>query len=650
MNGNAIVKGNTATKGRGGGVFYEPTSNTTAGEVQMEGVTVSENTAGSTGGGVHIFRIGTVVFANVNVTDNRASIGGGVFNSNSGSLVQNDTLRISGNTARQYGYDQTSPGTTLRIASTGAISVATGFTLPNFALTLYDAFGALAKAGGSNYEVRVELKPTTAPTVRAQDPRMELRDGDARNLDAGATTFGGMRLFGSPGTYNLTFRLTSSPDVAITVPVVLIACESLGDHVIFMGTCVNEFSENKGLRYAFLALGALGEFLAVVVFITMFLYRDHDIIKASSPLFCSIIIGGCMVGYATIFTMVPTASDATCGLNVWFGHLAFTITFSALFAKNFRIMAIFNNRKMRQRLRATSDTFLLTIVAVVCAIVVIYLIIWSAVDLPTPVTKYDASKELLRHTCESNSSIWAVVLYAAEAGMLAWGVYLAWKTKSVPSKFRESKYIALAIWNITVIAAIILPLTYSIDQANPDTQFMLTCVGLFVATTGTLTLIFGPKAYMYIMDDKEAAHSGMTSMSGRTSSISRTSDDGTTSETGNELRFQTLQSEIDTSKVKYDQAVKENMDLWDQIDRLHRQVDQLQERVRQLTGGGEALVAPDEKYRATRADRSSIGRHTGATQAAQAAALSARASESPARPSDPTVSTQALITEVPDAE
>eukprot|EP01137_Pigoraptor_chileana_P024674 Opistho-2@92926 len=654
---NTLIDSNTATSGRGGGLFFERQTVNSTGNVAFNQVYISNNKAGTTGGGIHIYKMGEAFFANVTVTRNSADVGGGIFNSNPSSLVQNQSLVLFGNMASLYGTDKTSPGTTLKIKNllvSGDLSLPTGGTMPSFALELYDAYDVLAKSGGSNYEIKAELKAVTAPTVRPQDPALELRGSEARNLDGGKATFVGMRLFGSPGSYNLTFSVTNSPGVSITLPVTLVACESLGDNVIYQGSCVQVFSENQGLRNAFLALCAIGEVLAIVIFVFIVIYRSQDIIKASSPMFCSIIVAGCMLGYATVFTMVPTASNATCGLNIWFGHLAFTITFSALFAKNFRIMAIFNNRKMRQRLRATSDIFLLSIVAVVCSLCVIYLIIWSAVDIPERTAKFDASKNELRYTCESSSSVWAIVLYAAEAASLAWGVYLAWRTKAVPSKFRESKYIALSIWNITVIAVIILPLNYTVDQSNPDTQFLFTSVGLFVATTGTLVLIFGPKAYMYITQDTEAAKSGMTSAS-RTSSMSQGGSEGSTVDGQvNELRVQKMEMDNMELKNKYDTAVKENMDLWDQIDRLHRQVDQLQQRVRDLTGGGEDLVAPNETYRAARPNRSSLVRFSESGDAASGSASESKSikradsdtSSKPSRGSDALgVSSVALIVE-----
>ena len=53
---------------------------------------------------------------------------------------------------------------------------------------------------------------------------------------------------------------------------------------------------------------------------------------------------------------------------------------------------------------------------------------------------------IIAYTCESSSFSWAVGMYVIEAILLVYGAKLSWETSRVPSKFRESKHIALSIW------------------------------------------------------------------------------------------------------------------------------------------------------------------------------------------------------------
>ena len=102
ISGSATITGNTATDG--GGVYVESGKNTSnwnkgQGAVQINGGSITNNTATGNGGGVYINERGLLTITGGNVTDNTATVnGGGVyFNGESKKFNISGNINVTGN-------------------------------------------------------------------------------------------------------------------------------------------------------------------------------------------------------------------------------------------------------------------------------------------------------------------------------------------------------------------------------------------------------------------------------------------------------------------------------------------------------------------------------------------------------------------------
>ena len=102
ISGSATITGNTATDG--GGVYVESGKNTSnwnkgQGALQINGGSITNNTATGNGGGVYINERGLLTITGGNVTDNTATVnGGGVyFNGESKKFNISDNTNVTGN-------------------------------------------------------------------------------------------------------------------------------------------------------------------------------------------------------------------------------------------------------------------------------------------------------------------------------------------------------------------------------------------------------------------------------------------------------------------------------------------------------------------------------------------------------------------------
>jgi len=79
--------------------------------------------------------------------------------------------------------------------------------------------------------------------------------------------------------------------------------------------------------------------------------------------------------------------------------------------------------------------------------------------------------------------------------LLSYGSYLAFVTRNISSAFRESKYIAMSIYNIMICGVLILPIVF-IQDVGFLTAFYLRGFGIIFCCSFILGALFGPKLYV----------------------------------------------------------------------------------------------------------------------------------------------------------
>ncbi|CAL8362421.1 unnamed protein product [Arctogadus glacialis] len=135
-------------------------------------------------------------------------------------------------------------------------------------------------------------------------------------------------------------------------------------------------------------------------------------IKMSSPYMNNLIILGGMLSYASIFLfgldggfVSDKAFETLCTVRTWILIVGYTTAFGAMFAKTWRVHAIFKNAKMKKKI--IKDQKLLIIVGGMLLIDLCILICWQIVDpLKRTVEEYslEAPSSTTTTTTSSSSS------------------------------------------------------------------------------------------------------------------------------------------------------------------------------------------------------------------------------------------------------
>uniref|UniRef100_A0A670IXM3 Gamma-aminobutyric acid type B receptor subunit 2 n=1 Tax=Podarcis muralis TaxID=64176 RepID=A0A670IXM3_PODMU len=133
------------------------------------------------------------------------------------------------------------------------------------------------------------------------------------------------------------------------------------------------------------ALTILGMIMASAFLFFNIKNRNQKLIKMSSPYMNNLIILGGMLSYASIFLFGLDGSfvsektfETLCTVRTWILTVGYTTAFGAMFAKTWRVHAIFKNVKMKKKI--IKDQKLLVIVGGMLLIDLCILICWQVVD------------------------------------------------------------------------------------------------------------------------------------------------------------------------------------------------------------------------------------------------------------------------------
>ncbi|XP_038066081.1 gamma-aminobutyric acid type B receptor subunit 1-like [Patiria miniata] len=260
----------------------------------------------------------------------------------------------------------------------------------------------------------------------------------------------------------------------------------------------------------FTVLAVVGMGGTVLFLVINISYRNKRVIKMSCPNVNNVIAVGCFMCYVDVIVaglnqnyMSETVGNSVCLAQIWILPISFSLAFGGLFAKTWRVHVIFSNKTKRTKI---VDYHLFAIIGVVVAVDVIIISVWTAIDpsrlihttLSDQLDK-SADKIIVRMVdkCDSPDSprfLWIGIILCWKGILLMYGAVLAWETRKVTMpQLNDSKYIAVAIYNVAVPSIIVAPLVTFISSDMPGTSYILTASCIIFGTTVTNCLIFIPK-------------------------------------------------------------------------------------------------------------------------------------------------------------
>jgi hypothetical protein len=262
--------------------------------------------------------------------------------------------------------------------------------------------------------------------------------------------------------------------------------------------------------------------LALIVYTV--LMRARPAFKAATVEFCvgidfGLILISC-AGFAFATEPLGNAAGFICKSRVWLLALGYFIPFTLLFAKTYRLYRIFNNQKIKGQVLTTST--LAVFVLLIWLILLIFLSIWTIFDPPLPMTEINAGlstpfvENVVNPLCSINS--WTIISSFSAMLVVTLGcAVLAYRTRRLPSKYKEANQIFFCVFFLLVYSILIMPVNFLTTDINA--LALIRGVGCQFAALTIAVGLMGPKV---LHDERgEVVSSGGSATSGNSSKETR---------------------------------------------------------------------------------------------------------------------------------
>lgn len=252
---------------------------------------------------------------------------------------------------------------------------------------------------------------------------------------------------------------------------------------------------------------------AIASGIDLIVHWNSPVYRASSPIFCLIIlIGVIMACVAPILRIGTHNTTVSCMIPWWIIGLAYTAIFSCMLAKNWRVWRIFDSAHLKAV--AILDTDLLfKFVGVLLFVELAILGFWTGFDPLTPrlVGGDNLAYNERQMNCQSltGRSIGQGVFLSWNVMLLFPIAFISYRTRIAKEEYRENSAIALIVYaNIVLIITYIgvlfsTPFDYLI-------HFYLTGYGVWIIFFIVYIALFLPKHYrLYVLSSSSTSSSGV---------------------------------------------------------------------------------------------------------------------------------------------
>lgn len=234
--------------------------------------------------------------------------------------------------------------------------------------------------------------------------------------------------------------------------------------------------------------------------------RNHPVVRASQPFFLVMICIGAFIIGCTIFPMAlddgsldQKGIDRACMSIPWLITVGWTILFSGLFAKLWRLNRIHDSASRFRRVELKARDVLWPF-CVLLSVNTVILTVWTVADplLWKRIEKSDTESYGIC-TADTESSTWKVcfslvVLCNFVALILVnWEAY---KARKMNTEYSESKFIALSMLSYLQLFLVSIPTLFLVPD-NPRASFFVRSMIIVGLSMSVLLVLFVPKVYAW---------------------------------------------------------------------------------------------------------------------------------------------------------
>ena len=246
------------------------------------------------------------------------------------------------------------------------------------------------------------------------------------------------------------------------------------------------------IQQAFLALSVLFGAVVLAVMLVLLLLRRKPAVRAGSPLFLELIGVGMLMCIASV-PVYAYPSPTTCRLFPFLLTTGYILTLSSLFARLYRIRAVYTGASTAQRL--TDLTMLAPVLALLLMETLLNLV-WLIADPLTLVT-FDADTVLPYHQCSGPHAVpFIATSVAFNLLVAAYTTYLALRLRNVSDPTNDTKLMGAALYNLVLILVIAISLTWTASNTQTSHEdFLIPASAILWCCMVTAATSMAPKLY-----------------------------------------------------------------------------------------------------------------------------------------------------------
>ena len=239
----------------------------------------------------------------------------------------------------------------------------------------------------------------------------------------------------------------------------------------------------------------LGVITTVFIMVTFVLWRNHEIVKASSRELSGVLLTGLLLCNLLPVVFIALPSAPICTVRRFGVGFVFSLCYSALLVRTNRIFRIFN------RLKTTTQkpilispqsqlifTFLLVSVQVAIAA------IWLALEPPRTVIMYDGFEAELK--CGESPYISLCVSLAYNFVLLLLSCYYAFRSRNIPQNYNETKFINITLYSTVIIWLAFIPTYFGTAGLGTVYQTISLVLGVIFSAATAIGCFFMPKLFV----------------------------------------------------------------------------------------------------------------------------------------------------------
>lgn len=235
----------------------------------------------------------------------------------------------------------------------------------------------------------------------------------------------------------------------------------------------------------------------------MIKYWSTPIFRLASPVPLLMILLGIICLVLFVALCVGRPSSAACTARSLFYYLGLALIFSPLITKTFRVWMVFryaNNFKSY-----TMSNLKLNLITLASLLPAILIAVLRSIMMPSTDARVLLAKDNSRVdvVCYQASAVWGLVQITWAGIQMLITCFLAWKTRSVPDGFNETRHVFISAYFINTVGVLGLVTSTLLDYSNVVLSYAFYGFSVLIVCSGTLTGLFLPKIRIAILQPEK---------------------------------------------------------------------------------------------------------------------------------------------------